>query len=427
MFTPQVIFYTILVFFVLVSIHEWGHYYFANRAGILVREFAIGFGPKLFSFKKGETRFTLRLLPLGGYARMAGEDPEMVSINVGQTIAIREENGLITHLYLDKLDERRNVTQGEVQHIDIEKALSLRLDVDGEPQTYAVHPQAMMVTRDIETQIAPYNRQYGSKTVGQRALAIFAGPFMNFLLAFLLFLVYVGMAGVPNGTLQIGKINDLQSGDKKIEAPAKKAGLQSGDIVKSVNGETLGDDQNRLIELISNSADKPMKWVVQRGGQQVSLDLVPANIDNAGKVGIEILLPTRSAGVGETIKRAGTMMGDFTKEILIGFKKLVTLDVKMDDMGGPVRIVEVTGTFANQGLDALAYWTAVLSLYLGLFNLLPVPALDGSRLIFLAIEAVRGKPVDPNRESLVHFIGFAMLMLLMLAVTYNDILRLFKG
>jgi regulator of sigma E protease len=99
----------------------------------------------------------------------------------------------------------------------------------------------------------------------------------------------------------------------------------------------------------------------------------------------------------------------------------------MDDLGGPIRIVEESGKYAEAGPAPMIFWSALLSLYLGIFNLLPIPALDGSRLVFLGIEAVRGRPIDPNRESMVHFIGFAMLMLLMIAVTYNDILRLMKG
>src|SRR6185437_8706012 len=114
----QVVFLTVLVFFVIVTIHEWGHYYFAKRAGILVREFAIGFGPKLFSIKRGETRYTLRLVPAGGFVRMAGEDPELVEVQPGQTIAVRVKDGKVTRIYLDRLDDRSNVVRGEVETID---------------------------------------------------------------------------------------------------------------------------------------------------------------------------------------------------------------------------------------------------------------------------------------------------------------------
>ncbi|GJM83606.1 hypothetical protein HMSSN139_61020 [Paenibacillus sp. HMSSN-139] len=119
-------------------------------------------------------------------------------------------------------------------------------------------------------------------------------------------------------------------------------------------------------------------------------------------------------------------MVNTTKAIFLGFQQLINR-FNMDDLGGPVRTFEVTGQIAKQGIVQLTYWAAILSLYLGIFNLLPIPALDGSRLIFLGVEALRGKPIDPNREGMVHFIGFAMLFLLMIAVTYNDILRLIHG
>ncbi|UUZ85960.1 site-2 protease family protein [Paenibacillus sp. P26] len=215
MATLQNAFQIVLMFFVLVSIHEWGHFYFAKRAGILVREFAIGFGPKLLSFKKGETRYTLRLLPIGGFVRMAGEDPEIVQINPGQRIAVQLQGNQVTHLYLNEFEQRSDAVEGVVEKIDLEKNLYVVLDIDGETVRYSVHPQAMMVSKDKETQIAPWDRQFGSKTVGQRALSIFAGPLMNFLLAFVLFVTVVFMAGVPDKV----KILDTVAG-----SPAQKSG-----------------------------------------------------------------------------------------------------------------------------------------------------------------------------------------------------------
>lgn len=420
----QVVFLTVLMFFVIVTVHEWGHYYFAKRAGILVREFAIGFGPKLFSYKRNETQFTLRLLPFGGYARMAGEDPELVEIQAGQTIAVRlDSNNQVKRIYLDQLDNRKNVIRGEVQFIDLEERLSVRLDVDGEFQQYEVHPQAMMITKGVETQIAPKNRQFNSKTVGQRALAIFAGPVMNFILAFILFALHLQMAGIPLDNPTYVQIGEITKG-----MPAEEAKLQEGDIIESINGTAIGPDYKKMIHLIAESKDKPMDWKVRRGDEVFQVTLTPRSMEGqeGGKVGIVPELPSRPAGFAETITGAGTAMVDTTTIIFQGFSQLIQ-QFSMDDLGGPVRTFEVTGQIAKQGIEQLTYWAAILSLYLGIFNLLPVPALDGSRLIFLGVEALRGKPIDPNREGMVHFIGFAMLFLLMIAVTYNDILRLING
>lgn len=418
----KIIFLTVLMFFVIVTVHEWGHYFFAKRAGILVREFAIGFGPKLFSYKRGETQFTLRLLPFGGYARMAGEDPELVQITNGQTVALKLAGEEVRKIYLDRLDSRKNVIRGEVSEIDLEDQLHVKLDVDGETQHYRVHPQAMLVAKGKETQIAPRDRQYGSKTVGQRALSIVAGPVMNFILAFVLFALHTQFAGIP-----LEEPSHLQIGDVMKGMPAQVAGVQSGDIIESVNGKPVGTDANGLVEMIKASQDKPMEWTLKRGEQTLTIEITPTSLENeeGGKVGSTIVtyFPTRSASFGETFTVAGKDMVYTTKAIFLGFQQLIN-KFSMDDLGGPVRTFEVTGQIAKQGVVKLTYWAAILSLYLGIFNLLPIPALDGSRLVFLGVEALRGKPVDPNREGMVHFIGFAMLFLLMIAVTYNDILRL---
>ncbi len=418
MFTPQVIFLTVLVFFVLVGIHEWGHFIFARRAGILVRDFSIGFGPKLFSFKKGETRFTFGIIPAGGYIRMAGEEPEVIRISEGQTIAVRTTDGQVSHLFLDHLDQRTNVVQGVVEQIDLDKNLQLRLNMGGETEAFPIHPKAMMIARGKETQIAPFNRQFGGKTTGQRAMTIFAGPLMNFVLAFVLFLSYAWVSGVPEHV----KLFKVMPG-----SAAEAAQLQADDIVISVNGKEIGTDRELFVQMIESSAGQEMKWVVQRGEQLKVIAITPQQEAGKGIAGINTIFQTRSATVGEVFSNAGTTMVEFTKQIFIGLKQLVTLQFKLDDLGGPVRIVEVTGQAASMGMATLLLWAAILSLYLGIFNLIPFPALDGSRLLFIGIEAVRGKPIDPNREGMVHFIGFAMIMMLMLAVTYNDILRLFKG
>ncbi|TDF98192.1 RIP metalloprotease RseP [Paenibacillus piri] len=417
MSTLQNVFQIILLFFVLVTIHEWGHYYFAKRAGILVREFAIGFGPKLLSFKKGETRYTLRLLPIGGFVRMAGEDPEIVQINPGQRVALAILGDEVTHIYLNDFDKRADSLVGVVEEIDLERRLMIKLDVDGEMKTFKVHPQAMMVSKEKETQIAPWNRQFGSKTVGQRSLSIFAGPLMNFILAFVLFIGVVFMAGVPDKV----KIRGTEQG-----SPAEKGGLQANDIVLVVNNEPIGADGAKLRNLIKQSANKKMIWIIDRNGEQLRKEVTPEDKDG-GLVGVTLMAENRSASFTDGIVNGWKSMATATVSILDSFGKLVTLQFKMDDLGGPVRIVEFTSEQASAGLAQYTFWAALMSLYLGLFNLLPFPALDGSRLVFLGFEALRGKPVDPSRESMVHFVGFAMLMLLMIAVTYNDILRLIKG
>lgn len=414
---------TVLVFFVIVTIHEWGHYYFAKRSGILVREFAIGFGPKLFSVKRGETRYTLRLVPAGGFVRMAGEDPEIVEVQPGQTVAVRVKENQVTRIYLDRLDERTGTVRGEVETVDLERSLAIKLLIEGESESFSVHPQALVISKGKDTQIAPIDRHFGSKPVRKRAMAIFAGPMMNFILAFVLYAVYAQMVGMPVDNPDKLIIRTIES-----NMPAAGVDLRKGDVVESVGGEKIGADLEKMIDLIGNSPGVPIELKVLREGQTHTVQLTPmANEDGIGKVGISASPPTRAATFGETITRAANLMKVSTEFIFESFKMLITGQFKFDDLGGPVRTANVTAEIAKKGIVQLTSWTALLSLYLGIFNLLPVPALDGSRLIFLGLEAVRRKPIDPNKESMVHFIGFAMLMLLMVAVTYNDILRLVRG
>ena len=419
----QVIFLTVLVFFVIVTVHEWGHFYFAKRAGILVREFAIGFGPKVFSYKHNETQFTLRLLPFGGYARMAGEDPEIVDIHPGQTIAVRISSGHVKKIYLDQLDNRKNVIRGEIEFIDMVDDLIVRLNVDGESQQFTIYPKAMIVAKSRETQIAPRDRQFASKTVGQRALSIIAGPLMNFILAFILFCIHMQMVGVPLENSTYVQIGDITKG-----MPADEANLKQGDVIESVNGVRIGADYRKVIDLSSKSKNKPMEWTIRRGNDVFNVTLTPRAIkgQEGGKVGITPQLPSRNATVSETLRGAGAAMVDTTKIIFQGFGQLIQ-KFNMNDLNGPVKTFEVTGQIARQGIVQLTNWAAMLSLYLGIFNLLPIPAMDGSRLVFLGIEALKGKPIHPSREGMIHFVGFAMLFLLMIAVTYNDILRLING
>lgn len=414
---------TVLVFFVIVTIHEWGHYFFAKRAGILVREFAIGFGPKLFSVKKGETRYTLRLVPAGGFVRMAGEDPEIVEVQAGQTVAVRVKDDAVTRIYLDRLDERTGTIRGEVEDVDLERKLSISLLVEGESERYSVHPQALVISKGRDTQIAPIDRHFGSKPVRKRAMAIFAGPMMNFILAFVLYAVYAQMVGMP-----VDNPDKLIVSTIEKNMPAAGVDLKKGDIVESINGVKIGADLEKMIDIIGKSPGKPIEMTVIRDNQTRTIEITPrANEEGVGKVGISASPPMRAATFGETISRAGELMKVSTEFIFESFKLLITGQFSFDDLGGPVRTANVTAEIAQKGIVQLTSWTALLSLYLGIFNLLPVPALDGSRLVFLGLEAVRRKPIDPNKESMVHFIGFAMLMLLMVAVTYNDILRLVRG
>lgn len=417
----QTILAFILVFGGLVFFHELGHLIFAKRAGILCREFAIGFGPKIFTIKKNETVYTIRLLPLGGYVRMAGEDAEGIELKPGHRIGVlfndQQEINKIIVTNKEKYPDARIL---EVEEADLDHRLIIRGYEDGEEeviQTYKVHPKAVMVEDGLELQIAPYDRQFSSKTLPQRAMAIFAGPMMNFVLAALVFM-FIGMAqGVVVNEPQLGKIAD--------DGPAIAAGMKQNDVVKAINGEKM-NNWAEIQSTIQKNAGKELDFTIERDGVDKQITVTPKKVkDSAGERGIiGVYAPTEKSFV-KAIQYGFTETYLWTKQIFIILGDLITGGFSIDQLSGPVGIYVSTEEVAKEGIFVLLKWAGVLSINLGIMNLLPLPALDGGRLLFFAIEAVRGKPIDKQKEGIVHFIGFALLMLLMIAVTWNDIQRFF--
>ncbi|MGF9965519.1 RIP metalloprotease RseP [Bacillus rhizoplanae] len=410
----------ILIFGALVFFHELGHLYFAKRAGILCREFAIGFGPKLFSFEKNETVYTVRLLPLGGYVRMAGEDPETIELKPGTKVGlVLNEKEEVTKIVLDNREKYPNVRVVEVEQSDLEHKLFISgyEEYEEDLQTFRVHEKARYVSAGEETQIAPFNRQFGSKTLGQRALAIFAGPAMNFVLAFVIFVIIGFIQGIPVDKPIIGKV---VSG-----SVAQKAGLHEDDKISSINNKPTNSWQD-VVNIVRENPGKEIKMDVTRDSKKMTIQVTPAAEKEGdvtvGRLGVQSpveksLFGSIKAGFDETYR--------WTKLIFVSLMQLVTGHFSINDLSGPVGIYNLTGQVVEYGTIRVLSLAAVLSINLGLFNLLPVPALDGGRLFFFLIEALRGKPIDRQKEGMVHFIGFALLMLLMLVVTWNDIRKFF--
>lgn len=411
----------VIVLGLLVFVHELGHFLFAKRAGILVREFAIGFGPKIFSRKKGETLYSVRLLPLGGYVRMAGEDPEVLEVKTGSLVyATKTEQGEIDHLYFyEPMDLNRDLFVGRVVEIDWEKDLFVRLEMEeGKEERFSLHREAILHVDEVtEMQIAPIDRQFASKTPGQKALTIFAGPLFNLILTVILFIIYTAMTGVEY-RLPISEVVP--------NSAAQKAGIKPGDEILAVAGKRINTYDMLRYELMETKGREVM-ITVKRGNQTLELPITPQKSGEAYVIGavFEQSKMLRDATFLESLQGGFQATYNWTVVLLDGFRDLVTGQVSIKSLGGPVQIGEVTGQVAEAGILPLIRWTALLSLNLAIFNLLPIPALDGSRLVFIGLEALRGKPINPNKESMVHLIGFALLMVLMLVVTYNDIVKVF--
>ena len=410
----------ILIFGALVFFHELGHLYFAKRAGILCREFAIGFGPKIFSFEKNETVYTIRLLPLGGYVRMAGEDPETVELKPGKKVGlVLNENEEVVKLVLDQHEKYSNVRVIEVEQVDLEHDLTITgyEEYEEELQTFRVNEKAYFVSAGEETQIAPFNRQFGSKTLGQRALTIVAGPVMNFILAFVIFVIIGLVQGIPVDKPMVGKVME--------DSVAEQAGLKQDDTIQAINGKNTNSWED-VVTIVRENPNKEITMQVQRDKEEFTVKVTPtAEKEGEQEVGrIGVYSPVEKSIVG-SIQSGFEETYKWTKLIFTSIVQLITGHFSIDDLSGPVGIYNLTDQVVDYGVTRVLSLAAVLSINLGLFNLLPIPALDGGRLLFFLIEAVRGKPIDRQKEGMVHFIGFALLMLLMLVVTWNDIRKFF--
>src|SRR5699024_6523276 len=411
------------MFGVLVFIHEWGHLIFAKRAGMLAREFAIGFGPKMFSFVRNETVYTIRWLPIGGYVRVAGDDPEIIELKPGHHIGLTfNEQGEVDQIIVNHKEKHPNSHLIEVSEVDLDHSLTIKgydPDDETELQEFAVHEKASFIVDEQATQIAPFDRQFASKSVGQRAMQLFAGPMMNFILAIVIFIIVGLVQGVPAEKAEIGKVQE--------DAPAQQAGMHAGDEVIEMDGKSISTWEE-FTAFIQKHPDEEVDFVVKRDDTTKDLVMTPDKMEGpegeeVGQAGVHRVF---EKSVVKSLKWGVTESYETAREILNALFMLVTGQLSLDALSGPVGIYYVTDQVVSVGFTAYLTLTAVLSVNLGIINLVPLPALDGGRLLFVGIEAVRGKPVDPQKEGMVHVIGIALLMLLMIVVTWNDIQRLFS-
>lgn len=337
---------SVFVFGLLVLFHEFGHFIMAKATGMRVDEFAIGFGPKLISRKFGETEYSIRIVPLGGFNDIAGMDPS--------------EN--------DAGD-----------------------------------------------------RGYCEKPVWKRMIVIVAGPLMNFLLPIVIFFMIFMIVGVssPSTRPELGEVIPDQ--------PAAMAGLQKGDLVDAINGEPVRewDDIVRIVRSVDGS---PMKISYHRDGEARQATVIPIHDkqENRMMIGVMGALDTRQPGVIEAAGTALWKTGYVIYRMIEGLVQIFTGDAAAE-LAGPLGVMQMTGTVAKLGFAALMNFAALLSLNLGIINLLPVPALDGGHFVTLLLEAVRGKPLGEKALHYTQVAGITVLVALMLFATKNDIVRIFFG
>ena len=324
----------IFVFLLVILLHELGHFTVAKIVGIKVNEFAIGMGPTIFKTKKGETQYSLRALPIGGYVSMEGEDED-----------------------------------------------------SNDP------------------------RSFNSASVLERMAVLAAGAFMNFVLAIIVLSIVSFNTGMPTTTIEGTTEN----------SPAESAGIVEGDKINSINGVNVDSWEDIVKEISNKKNNEELKINLSRNNEKIDINLTPTVEDERTVIGI---MPVMETSITGAIRGGFQKTGMFLNAMFDFVKMAFRGKVSTNDLSGPVGVINVVGEAAKMGFTNLLLILGFISVNLGFFNLLPIPALDGSRLVFLFIELIRGKPIDPEKENLVHVIGFFLLIGLMIIVTYRDLIKI---
>lgn len=345
----------ILIFGLIIGIHEFGHFIVAKLNHIQVNQFAIGMGPKLIHFQKGETEYSLRLFPIGGFCAMEGEDQSSDNPNA-----------------------------------------------------------------------------FEKKAVWRRMTVVLAGAFMNLVLGFLLIAILLCTAQkVPSLTIAKFAETTNSAGNTVTASESERSGLQIGDKIVAIDGSHIFSTTDLIYKLQTTDTDT-YDITVKRDGSRVTIENVTFHNDNTGGL-LDFSVEGKSKNPVNVITYAAKDTVATAKLIWMSLIELVSGKYSLQDLSGPVGTVSVIEQAASTGENLLERVQSVMNLTIfitvnvGVFNLLPIPGLDGSRFVFLLIEAIRRKPISKKREAMVHFIGMAALFLLMILVTVQDIGRFFKN
>jgi len=369
----------VLVFGMIILIHEFGHFIVARRNGIRVLEFSVGMGPTLFSYTKNGIKYSLKLLPIGGACMFDGED--------GMTVKEEEESG----------------------------SMHRRAAIDAEAP----------LPKDVpEIQTESYGVAFTEAGVWKRIAAVFAGPFFNFILAFVVAVILTAFLGADLPV--VGQISE--------DSAAAEAGLMPGDVITQINHEKI--HFYREVAVISSlNKGEPLEIHYERNGSKGVAEVSPRYDEQAGRYYIGI------RGGGEFLdcnplqvfQYGFYEVGYYVKTTYKSLGMLIRGQIKNDEVSGPIGIAQFVGDSYDQAQENYGTTSAILtmleiivllSVNLGILNLLPLPALDGGRLLFMFVEVVRGKPIAPEKEGMIHFAGLVVFMVLMVFIMYNDIMKL---
>lgn len=408
--------YAIIVFGLLISVHEFGHYYAAKKAGVLVQEFAIGMGPKIFKKYSNKTLYTLRLLPVGGYVVLAGED-DTDYLKPGQHIGIQlDQNGLVKMI---SLTGDTYPTMLTIDSFDLKDDMFIKgYTNQDELVSYQVSDDAEIILEDRSIiAVAPRKSWFKTAKLWQRFIINISGAFMNFVLAAVLF----SMLGflMPSVTT-----NENVIATPFEHSVAQKAGLKEYDKIIAVDNHKTNSFQD-ISDAIAKSKTVPnVSITVDRNGHNFTKQVTMEKVESSGETRYMLgISPISRTDFMNRLTYGWRATITMTKQIIAAVKNLFSNTFSLNKLGGPVAIVKATATVSHQGILALMSFTALISINLAIVNLLPIPGLDGGKIFLNIVEAIIRKPIPQKVEVAVTAIGVVFLVILFVAVTINDILR----
>lgn len=410
----------ILVFGIIVVVHEFGHFYFAKKSGILVREFAIGMGPKIFAhIGKDGTAYTIRILPLGGYVRMAGWGDDTTEIKTGTPVSLTlADDGKVKRINLSgkKLDQTALPMQ--VTQFDFEDKLFIKGLVLEEEKTFAVDHDATVVEADgTEVRIAPLDVQYQNATIWGKLITNFAGPMNNFILGVVVFWILIFMQG---------GVRDVDTNQFHImpQGALAKVGVPETAQITKIGSHEVSNWESLIQAVESETKDKTtptLDVTISEKGSDKQVTVTPEESQGRYLLGVQ---PGIKSDFLSMFVGGFTTAADSALRILSALKNLI-FQPDLNKLGGPVAIFKASSDAAKNGIENVLYFLAMISINIGIFNLIPIPALDGGKIVLNILEAIRRKPLKQEIETYVTLAGVVIMVVLMIAVTWNDIMRLF--
>ncbi|MDU2139859.1 RIP metalloprotease RseP [Streptococcus mitis] len=410
----------ILVFGIIVVVHEFGHFYFAKKSGILVREFAIGMGPKIFAhIGRDGTAYTIRILPLGGYVRMAGWGDDTTEIKTGTPVSLTlTDDGKVKRINLSgkKLDQTALPMQ--VTQFDFEDKLFIKGLVLEEEKTFAVDHDATVVEADgTEVRIAPLDVQYQNATIWGKLITNFAGPMNNFILGVVVFWILIFMQG---------GVRDVDTNQFHImpQGALAKVGVPETAQITKIGSHEVSNWESLIQAVESETKDKTaptLDVTISENGSDKQVTVSPEESQGRYLLGVQ---PGIKSDFVSMFVGGFTTAADSALRILSALKNLI-FQPDLNKLGGPVAIFKASSDAAKNGIENVLYFLAMISINIGIFNLIPIPALDGGKIVLNILEAIRRKPLKQEIETYVTLAGVVIMVVLMIAVTWNDIMRLF--